>query len=138
MSKRKRGIICAYCGIAWGYDDESPTPELIKEACDHESICEKNPYTAQIRNLKRERDEGREDAAHWKIEYEIVVARLCGKRHQRDNGIVSDDEVIPKLIRALKWIAERYDDSKPMHQVAMDAYQMSCTARAALKKEETK
>ncbi len=54
MSKRKRGIICAYCGIAWGYDDESPTPELIKEACDHESICEKNPYTAQIRKLERE------------------------------------------------------------------------------------
>lgn len=87
---------------------------------------------------QNERDEVREDAAHWKIEYEIVVARLCGKRRQRDNGIVSDDEVIPKLIRALKWIAERYDDSKPMHQVAMDAYQMSCTARAVLQKKETK
>ena len=61
MSERKRGIICAYCGMAWGYDDESPTPELIKEACDHEAICEKNPYTAQIRNLKQERDEAREE-----------------------------------------------------------------------------
>ena len=60
MSERKRGIICAYCDMAWGYDDESPTPELIKEACDHEAICEKNPYTAQIRNLKRERDKLRE------------------------------------------------------------------------------
>jgi hypothetical protein len=85
--------------MAWVYDDESPTPELIKKACDHESICEKNPYTAQIRNLKQERDEAREDASHWKIEYEIVEARLCGGKHERDNGIVSEREIIPKLQR---------------------------------------
>lgn len=48
MSERKRGIICAYCGMAWGYDDVSPTHELIKVACDHESICEKNPYTYTV------------------------------------------------------------------------------------------
>lgn len=57
MSERKRGIICAYCGMAWGYEDASPTPELIKEACDHESVCEKNPYTAQIRELQRKCDD---------------------------------------------------------------------------------
>lgn len=43
-----------------------------------------------------------------------------------------------KLREVLEWIAERYDDSKPMHQVAMDAYEMSCAARAILQKEETK
>ena len=68
MSERKRGIICAYCGMAWGYDDESPTPELIKEACDHETICVKNPYTAQIRNLKRERDEAMEQAQRLRVQ----------------------------------------------------------------------
>lgn len=100
--------------------------------------CEAKEIASELERVKHELEEAREDADHWKIEYEIVVARLCGKRHQRDNSIVADDEVIPKLIRALEWIAERYDDSKPMHQVAMDAYQMSCTARAVLQKEETK
>lgn len=41
-----------------------------------------------------------------------------------------------KFREALEWIAERYDDSKPTHAVAMDAYEMSCTAKAALWKEE--
>ena len=45
----------------------------------------------------RERDEAREEAAHWKTEYEIVVARLCGKKHPRDNGIISEHEIISKL-----------------------------------------
>lgn len=45
----------------------------------------------------RERDEAREEAAHWKNEYEIVVSRLCGKKHPRDNGIISEKEIIPKL-----------------------------------------
>ena len=49
------------------------------------------------RRLERERDEAREEAAHWKTEYEIVVARLCGKKHPRDNGIISEQEIIPKL-----------------------------------------
>ena len=48
---------------------------------------------------KQERDEAREDASHWKIEYEIVEARLCGGKHERDNGIVSEREIIPKLQR---------------------------------------
>lgn len=43
-----------------------------------------------------------------------------------------------KLREVLEWISKRYDDSKPMHQVAMDAYEMSCTARAALRKGEAK
>jgi hypothetical protein len=89
-------------------------------------------------DMQGQRDEARKDADHWKIEYEIVVARLCGKRHRRDNGIVSEDEVIPKLIRALEWVADRYDDAKPIHQVAMDAYEMSCAAKAVLRNKEEK
>ena len=46
-----------------------------------------------------ERDEAREEAADWKTEYEIVVDRLRGRKHPRDNGIIADDEIIPKLER---------------------------------------
>lgn len=63
--------------------------------------------------LERERDEAREDAEHWKIEYEIVEARLNGVKHERDNGIVSEREIIPKLesmleraIDAVGWFHE--------------------------------
>ena len=51
------------------------------------------------RKLERERDEAREDADHWKIEYEIVVSRLCGVKHDRDNGVIFEHEIIPKLQR---------------------------------------
>ena len=49
--------------------------------------------------FERERDEAREDAEHWKTEYEIVADRLRGKKHERDNGIIAEDEIIPKLTR---------------------------------------
>lgn len=49
--------------------------------------------------LISERNEAREDADHWKSEYEIVVARLCGVKHERDNGIIFEHEIIPKLER---------------------------------------
>ena len=45
----------------------------------------------------KERDEAREEAAHWKSEWEIVEARLCGWKHPRDNGIIFEHEVIPVL-----------------------------------------
>ena len=87
MSERKRGIICAYCGMAWGYEGESPTPELIKEACDHESICEKNPYTAQIRNLKQERDEVLEQNAKLRDIAERAVNYI---REVRNLSVIGD------------------------------------------------
>jgi hypothetical protein len=59
----------------------------------------------------RERDEARACAARWKVEWEIVEARLCGWKHPRDNGIIFEHEIIPKLERErdearryLKWI----------------------------------
>jgi len=51
------------------------------------------------RKLERERDQAREELEHWKIEYDIVEARLRGIKHERDNGIISENEVIPKLKR---------------------------------------
>lgn len=47
----------------------------------------------------QERDEAREDLEHWKIEYEIVVSRLCGTKHERDNGIIAEHEIIPVLMK---------------------------------------
>ena len=44
-----------------------------------------------------ERDEAREDLENWKSEYEIVVSRLCGIKHERDNGIITENEIIPVL-----------------------------------------
>ena len=47
--------------------------------------------------LERERDEARQDLEHWKSEWEIVEARLCGWKHHRDNGIIFEHEVIPRI-----------------------------------------
>lgn len=101
-------ITCPYCG----YEDESPTPELIKEACDHESICKKNPYTAQIRNLKHERDEAREDAEHWKTEYEIVADRLPAVelRKKLASALVERDEDQKELSSIYRWIERNHAD----------------------------
>jgi hypothetical protein len=55
--------------------------------------------TSELARLEQERDEAREDADHWKIEYEIVVSRLCGVKHDRDNGVIFEHEIIPKLQR---------------------------------------
>jgi hypothetical protein len=50
-SPSSRAVVCCYCGKAWSYDGKSPKDELVKEAVDHEAVCEKNPYTAQIAEL---------------------------------------------------------------------------------------
>jgi uncharacterized coiled-coil DUF342 family protein len=53
--------------------------------------------SSKLADALSERDEAREEAAHWKTEYGIVVARLCGRKHPRDNGIIFEHEVIPRL-----------------------------------------
>lgn len=40
-----------------------------------------------------------EEICDWRTEYEIVAARLRGQKHPSDNGIISDEEIIPKLER---------------------------------------
>ena len=66
------------------------------------------------------------------LQYETVNANFARKlERERDEA----RDTNKKLREVLEWIAERYDDSKPMHQVAMDAYEMSCAARAILQKE---
>jgi hypothetical protein len=58
------------------------------------------------------------------------------KRLERERDEAREEN--KKLREVLEWISKRYDDSKPTHAVAMDCYEMSCTARAVLQKEETK
>ena len=53
--------------------------------------------TEWAQQLERERDEARQDLEHWKSEWEIVEARLCGWKHHRDNGIIFEHEVIPRI-----------------------------------------
>lgn len=69
------------------------------------------------RRLERERDEAREEAGHWKTEYEIVVDRLRGRKHPRDNGIIADDEIIPKLERERDEAREASDKWKKLHDI---------------------
>ena len=85
------------------------------------------------KTLKTERDEARDDADHWKIEYEIVVSRLCGVKHDRDNGVIFEHEIIPKLQRErdeAREKAERYrlDANALMLQrdEAREDYMLSC------------
>jgi hypothetical protein len=60
---------------------------------------DKNQLAYALANALKERDEAREDLEHWKIEYEIVVSRLCGTKHERDNGIIAEHEIIPVLMK---------------------------------------
>ena len=71
---------------------DQPTPETDDLARGNHVVP-----TEWAQKLERERDEAREEAAHWKTEYEIVEARLCGWKHHRDNGIIFEHEVIPRL-----------------------------------------
>lgn len=100
-------------------------------------------------DARKERDEARdcyEQAAKTVAEMHYAARGcVCGTK----NSVVGDIEDLrrerdelreenKKFREALEWIAERYDDSKPTHAVAMDAYEMSCTAKAVLRKEVAK
>ena len=76
---------------------DRPTPETDENASPHIGFYSCATVTSNFaRKLERERDEAREDLEHWKIEYEIVVSRLCGIKHERDNGIITENEIIPR------------------------------------------
>ena len=70
--------------------------------------------------LERERDEAREDLEHWKIEYEIVVSRLCGIKHERDNGIIAENEIIPVLRKERDEARERYATEATEHMLSIN------------------
>jgi len=50
-SPSSRALVCCFCGKSWSYDGTAPKDPLLKEAYDHEAVCEKNPYLAQITEL---------------------------------------------------------------------------------------
>ena len=90
------------------------TPETDAFAIKFKTLCgEKYWVPVDIaRKLERERDEAREEAAHWKSEWEIVESRLCGWKHPRDNGIIFEHEVIPVLRKELDDAREDSDQWK--------------------------
>jgi hypothetical protein len=99
----------------------SDTPDTDQKAVPHIGFYSCATVPAEFaRKLERERDEAREDAAHWKIEYEIVEARLCGVKHERDNGIVSEKEIIPKL---RKLVERAIDDLGWFHETSAQRLQ---------------
>ena len=71
--------------------------------------------TEFAKDLERELNESRDDAEHWKIEWEIVEARLCGWKHPRDNGIIFEHEIIPKLQRERDEAREKLDEEMKWH-----------------------
>lgn len=50
-SPSSRALVCCFCGKAWSYNGTAPKEPLLKEAYEHEAVCEKNPYLAQITEL---------------------------------------------------------------------------------------
>ena len=78
--------------------NDRPTPETDAKASPHIGFFSCATVPAEFaRKLERERNEARQDLEHWKSEWEIVEARLCGWKHPRDNGIIFEHEIIPVL-----------------------------------------
>lgn len=111
---------------------------------------ERDEWAALAGQYKQERDKAREELEDWEnaaahVEADhpdevhcscVPVLRklLADARKERDEA----REENKKFREALEWIVERYENPAHTHQVAMDAYEMACTARAALRMEEAK
>ena len=50
--KAERGLVCCFCGKGFGYAGTKPDEAIPKAACDHEAVCPKNPYLAEITTLR--------------------------------------------------------------------------------------
>jgi hypothetical protein len=50
--KSGRGLVCVFCGMGFGYAGQEPDEETLKDACEHEAHCPKNPYLEEIAELK--------------------------------------------------------------------------------------
>ena len=49
--EKERGIVCMFCGKGFGYVGEKPDDETMNAAINHEKVCPKNPYIAEIAKL---------------------------------------------------------------------------------------
>lgn len=123
---------------------DRPTPETDAELHGINAVCKEDrkldAMTSHARKLERERDEAREEIEALRHEYHGAKAMASGFKDKIKSLTEERDEAREenkKFREALEWIAERYDDFKPLHSVAMDAYEMSCIAKSALRKEES-
>ena len=48
----ERGLVCLFCGEGFGYAGQTPDEATLKAACDHEALCPRNPYKAQVETLR--------------------------------------------------------------------------------------
>lgn len=46
-----RGLVCTFCGEGFGYVGKMPDEATLKAAVDHEKVCPRNPYKAEIARL---------------------------------------------------------------------------------------
>lgn len=88
--------------------------------------------------MRKERDEALEALKQIEEYGTKEINEAVTLRQELAKALLERDEALEenkKFSEALEWISKRYDDSKPIHQVAMDAYEMSCTAGSVLQKE---
>ena len=97
-----------------------PTPETDNLARGNHVVP-----TEFAKDLERELNESRDEAEHWKIEWEIVEARLCGWKHPRDNGIIFEHEIIPKLQRERDEARKEAEYYKERYEQLKDGREMS-------------
>lgn len=116
-----------------------PTPETAAFAVKFKTLCgEKYWVPVDIASkLERERDEAREVLEHWKSEWEIVEARLCGWKHPRDNGIIFEHEVIPVLRKERDEAREKLDEEmKFHHRTHTELVQTQCQMQDVIRERD--
>jgi hypothetical protein len=96
-----------------------------------ETFCDESYF--HLWRVRRKDERGFDEGVHVNNgeEAKTLVELLNRLERERDEA----REENKKFCEALEWISKRYDDSKPIDQVAMDAYEMSCTASSVLQKE---
>lgn len=99
----------------------------ILDACDNGSGCTES---VSLEFLKEVPAEVRGVVQGLKRE----IAAFQKMRDEARAELAAMREAIKEAHATLSWIARRYDDCKPTYQIAMDAYEMKCTASATLAK----
>jgi hypothetical protein len=85
-TNKNRSIVCCFCGAFWTYvEGVDDRDALIKKATEHESICDRNPYTAKIAQLERELSHALKLAEdNGKLAHQ-TACELADTRKQRDD-----------------------------------------------------
>ena len=124
---------------------ETPKTDSFTHSAD-ETPWDAWVYAGHAMRLERERDEALKALKHIEeygtgeinaaveLRQELAKARLelVELKDERDEIMLE----VHNLKDALQWISARYCHEKTTSQLAQDAYEMACVARAALRQEE--